>query len=435
MRSTVPKLLFAFVLVAMMISAAYALAAPVPPPAPAALLWFDPVNTMGIALSRDGQYVAVVTDNELRYYGRGSSTPLWTNATQSQYISVAISADGNYVAVGANGFVAFWANARSRTGSNNPATWTTVNLYGPIERRCIAISDDGNYVAACGTGPDVFYWAGAAGRTGANQQTTWKYSLGYQVEAIAITPDGNYVAVVNSGGYVAYWKNAVTLTGIQPPASWSGQAPGEHLVDVAISNDGNYVAAAGAPSTVYYWGGALSRSTTTETHSWAGGALVPFSSVDMSSSGDSVIAGAEDGVYFWSGARALTGTPTQTWKHSTTDPAIDVAIDSAGDYMAACTASFATLYFFDSTGSVKWSYEVDADKLSISSDGATLAAGTPALGTALLMSTGFSTHVTPSGPVGGFMEPVNKLAVLAPYLALFGVIGAAAVIYWKRPVI
>jgi len=39
----------------------------------------------------------------------------------------------------------------------------------------------------------------------------------------------------------------------------------------------------------------------------------------------------------------------------------------------------------------------------------------------------------PSGPVGGFMEPVNKLAVFAPYLALFGVIGTVAVIVWKRP--
>ena len=36
-------------------------------------------------------------------------------------------------------------------------------------------------------------------------------------------------------------------------------------------------------------------------------------------------------------------------------------------------------------------------------------------------------------PVGGLIEPVNKLAVFAPYLALFGVIGAIAVLFWKRP--
>ncbi len=39
----------------------------------------------------------------------------------------------------------------------------------------------------------------------------------------------------------------------------------------------------------------------------------------------------------------------------------------------------------------------------------------------------------PVAPVGGFLEPVNKLAVLAPYLALFGMVAAVAVVFWKRP--
>jgi hypothetical protein len=41
--------------------------------------------------------------------------------------------------------------------------------------------------------------------------------------------------------------------------------------------------------------------------------------------------------------------------------------------------------------------------------------------------------VAPVGPVGGFVEPVNKLVVFAPYLALLGVIGAVAVVFRKRP--
>ena len=37
-------------------------------------------------------------------------------------------------------------------------------------------------------------------------------------------------------------------------------------------------------------------------------------------------------------------------------------------------------------------------------------------------------------PVGGVVEPVNKLAVFAPYLALFGIAAAAvAVVFWKKP--
>ena len=35
-------------------------------------------------------------------------------------------------------------------------------------------------------------------------------------------------------------------------------------------------------------------------------------------------------------------------------------------------------------------------------------------------------------PVGGFMEPVNKLAIAALYLALFGIVATVAVIVWKK---
>jgi len=41
-----------------------------------------------------------------------------------------------------------------------------------------------------------------------------------------------------------------------------------------------------------------------------------------------------------------------------------------------------------------------------------------------------------AAPVGGVVMPVNKLAVVAPYLALFGVVAAVAVVIvapWKKP--
>jgi hypothetical protein len=46
----------------------------------------------------------------------------------------------------------------------------------------------------------------------------------------------------------------------------------------------------------------------------------------------------------------------------------------------------------------------------------------------------FTNAPGPAVPVGGFVEPVNKLAVAAPYLALFGIVAAAvAVVVWKKP--
>lgn len=36
-------------------------------------------------------------------------------------------------------------------------------------------------------------------------------------------------------------------------------------------------------------------------------------------------------------------------------------------------------------------------------------------------------------PVGGFVEPVKKLAVFSPYLVLFGFVATVTIVLWKRP--
>ena len=44
-----------------------------------------------------------------------------------------------------------------------------------------------------------------------------------------------------------------------------------------------------------------------------------------------------------------------------------------------------------------------------------------------------SQHIpSQAGPVGGFMEPVNRLGIVVPYLALFGAVAAVAVVVWKK---
>jgi hypothetical protein len=463
MRSVGLFAVFALALLLAASSAAYAQ----PPP-----IWSDPVDTLSIALSADGQYVVVGTFGEVRFYGRSSSTPLWIySETGITFTSVAISADGSYVAAGSfvgypdfDGRVLFWANAKSLTG--DPAwTWSSVSLNGPLEHRCLVISDDGNTVAACGTGPNVFYWAGATGKSGSDVPTTWRYMLEGRVEAIAISGDGSHVAAagfiyVNGGteGVLVYWNNAGSLTKNDLPGqepTWSGQELGETFVDVAISDDGNYVAVAGAgeapgPSTVYYWAGATSRTGTSEPHTWAGGVDIIFSSVDISCDGDSVIAGSgipidalsvqrldSWGVYFWGGARGLTGNPVPSWFYHTVNPVQDVAINDAGTYMAAVTSNLDTLYFFDKQGNLLWQDStISGDKFSISCDGRTLAVGTPGPLTAYLFDTGYSSPCCGEvEPVGGAVMPVNTLATLGPWLVVVGVvacIGTAVVFAKKR---
>jgi hypothetical protein len=47
----------------------------------------------------------------------------------------------------------------------------------------------------------------------------------------------------------------------------------------------------------------------------------------------------------------------------------------------------------------------------------------------------FTDSPASTGPVGGFVQPINKVAVFAPYLALFGVMAVVvvAVAPWKKP--
>jgi len=422
------------------------------PPPPAELLWMDKEGT-NIALSKDGQYVAavgsVVLSTELRFYGRSSGTPIWTYYAPGDFWSVAISADGSCVAAGNGSHVFFWKNAKSRTPGNTKPTWTSENLFGPIEYRSLDISDDGNYVVASGTGDSVFYWGDAKGISPGttNVPTTWEYSFGYhfaRVHAVDLSSDGNYVVAGTNydvgQGYaaVAYWKNAKSLTGHPgdlppnedgPKPDWMSKDPKTDVVDVVVSDDGEYVAAASETvTTLYYWAGAKSKPLHSAPQAtWQTDSDVHFSSVDMSSDGDKVVAGgfnttsAEPGVYFWNGAKGMTGNPQrQTWNYKTVGIVHDVAINAAGDYMAAANDVFAPyVYFFDSTGDLKWTYDLveeEPNVLSISSDGGTLAIGTRGFDSRHLVSTGFKTP--PPRAVGGFLLPADKLALLSPWIAV-----------------
>jgi hypothetical protein len=430
----VVRSLFAITVIAMMISMVHA--------QPPTLLWSDPVNTQDIDLSKDGRYVANVIyipkqSGQVQFYGRSSGTPIWTWTTEEDLYSVAISADGDSVAAGGGTHVFFWENARSRSTATADPTWTSTAL-GVIDRRCLDISDDGEYVVAGGTGPNLFYWANAKAKAGTDVATTWKAELAGTVEAVDLSDDGGYV-VAGFADNVAYFKNARTRTGAGQTADWISTEPDEYIVDVAVSDDGNYVAAAALLDTVYYWAGAKGLGDDPAT-TWYGGLRVSFTSLDMSCDGDSVIAGAfysDEGpeVYFWSGARTLTGKPQPpSWTYDTDTPVADVAINDAGTYMAAATSGYLTVYFFDNSGALKWSEPVEEPvvmSISISCDGGTLAVGTREIpATSYLFDTGFSTPCCGAAPpVGGVVStPSGALGTITPYLALAVIAGAAAVI-------
>lgn len=434
------KFLISFLLIAMMITVVHA--------QPPTLLWDDAVGTNDVALSKDGNYVAVASGQEVRYYGRDSGIPLWTKQLGSGpfgVISVAISADGDCVAAGTSfpggGEVYFWKNSRTRTASTADPTWNSVNLGGGIEYRCLDISDNGNYVVACGTGQWVFYWANAKGRTTTSESTSWKSEYFVNVEAVDLSSDGDYVVagVYSSSGStpaVAYWKNARSLTGDPQAYDWLSTEPNNQVVDVSISDDGDYVSAATqADASVHYWAGAKSLNGDPSSQ-WWGGQDVSFTSIDMSSDGQSVIAGSEGPtpkIYFWSAAGTLTGKPqSPTWTYTADNGIHDVGINALGDFMVAAQSITIPhkVFFFDKVGDLKWSFELDKSShvVSISSNGDTVAVGTQEVTTAYLLDTGYSSLT----PVGGVTTPINKLEMLTPYLMLVGLIAVLSAFYVVR---
>ena len=422
---------------------------------PPTLLWDDAVGTNDIALSKDGNYVVIASNNEVRFYSKTSGTPLWTSTiADGIYASVAISADGDCVVAGTHFFggdgdVSFWNNARSRTTTSETPTWKSEDLGGGIYRRCLDISDDGDCVVACGTGLWVFYWGNAKGRTTTSESASWKsQEFGY-VFAVDLSSDGNYVAAGTSdisGFGVAYWKNARGLTGDPQGYNWLSTEPDNGISDIAISDDGDSVAVStGVDFSVHYWTGAKSLSGDPASTWWAGEGIA-FSSIDMSSDGDSVIAAGSSAVlgnvdvkngestkavingngvyggtvYFWGQARSRTGKPqAPTWTYDTDGFIHDVAIDDLGNYMAADQNVFVPgkVYFFDFRGILLWSYLIDhADKVSISADGNTLAVGTMnEQNTGYLFDTGYTSSLQ---TVGGVLIPENRLVIIAPYLTL-----------------
>jgi hypothetical protein len=430
----------------MMVSAAYA--------QPPSSLFKQPVPVEEIAVSRYGQYAASVGVKEFSFYDR--THRLWSWSSSENLHSVAISADGNSVVAGGEevapgvaGHVFFWKNAISRSSDTSP-TWVSV-AYGRINERCLDISADGGYVLAgssqgAGSYPTVLYWAGASSKSGVNVAYTWAYpgSGGSLVSAVDLSDNGDYAVVGFSGTdqitpNVGYWKNARTRLGAGQTPDWLS-TEASYVNDVVVSGDGNFVAASGwlAGGAVYYWAGATGLTDNPPT-SWNADfpQTVEFLSVDMSCDGDSVVAGAEsDLVYFWSGARTLTGKPqSPSWTYPTVNYVEEVAINDAGTYMAAATMILASpggnVYFLDRTGVMKWStpYLLDgtATSMSICCDGGTLAVGTGAsAGSAYLFDTGFSSPCC-GGAVGGALTAVDSLAVLTPYLALLGAIAAVTV--------
>jgi WD40 repeat protein len=420
------------------------------------LLWTNPMQVIDQAVSKDGNYIAAVNYTGLYYFAWNDSSPRWWYlsgpAGAGMFLSVAISANGEYVVVGnmTSGSVYYFNNSRTRSGpqASNTYTWISAHFWGfpnsDVERGTIDISDNGEYVVVGGTGDSVYYFVDCPLRSGIMQVWTWSRSSGTgYVHAVDMSADGKYVAIggpdplAGPTGFVAFFKDANVLP---YPANhvWYAHLTGsiQDIMELAVSDDGYSVVAVSetVPITLYYWADATSLSGD-PAPTWA--RQQGFSSVDMSSDGNKVVAGHRvlGSLHYWDNAKTRTGTnELERWTELGSLSVWDVAISDEGNLIAAVGQNFTSgsyeVYFFTPSDELLGYFEVLSRiqdyYLSMSGNGQVTA-----VGGSLFDSLSVFTWLA---PVGGQLLPVNMLELLAPYLLMLTLVvtGVAALLFRRR---
>ncbi|MDH5483022.1 MAG: hypothetical protein OEY22_09115 [Candidatus Bathyarchaeota archaeon] len=355
------------------------------------LKWVNSMAVNDMAVSKDGNYVAAVNSTGLYYFDADNENPLWRYELQAVvFRSVAISTDGDYVVAGdGDGYLHYFNQSTQRVDNQTEPTWISRDLYGPIERGTLDMSANGNYTVVGGTGVIIYYYAGCTSRTGSEQNFTWMYNAPVaDFYTVHISPNGKYVAGGGQrgflNGFVMFFKDADTATDYYTPL-WFTNHTNTLIIDLALSDDGYAVAAVGfelVALTLYYWANATNL-TGDPNATWTCPGI--FTSIDMSASGDDVVAGGylmPRSLHFWSDARTRNGTQSEDWIALVSEVVFDVAISDDGNIIAAPAQDEAynnTAYFFTADGVKIGEYPLAqlSPMVSMSGDGATIAIAGP----------------------------------------------------------
>lgn len=263
--------------------------------------WQDPYTVHSVSISSDGSYIAVGTI-DVYLFSSTSSKPLWGYYPRSTLgnagsVSVSISSDGSYTAAGA--YIENKIYLFSRKSSTPLWSYTTGDFVWSI-----AISSDGNYIAASSAGNDkkVYLFS----RT--SSTPLWSYQAGGSVGSVAISAGGNYIVAGGEDNKIYLFSRASNIP------LWTYDTHGE-VRSVSISSDGSYIVAGSgrpglhtSPYNKVYW---FSRADNTPLWSCQVGSWV--NSVDISLDGRFIVAGSarpDDRVYFFSRITSLTITPS-----------------------------------------------------------------------------------------------------------------------------
>ncbi|MBW2984094.1 WD40 repeat domain-containing protein [Candidatus Woesearchaeota archaeon] len=199
-------------------------------------------NMEGVAISQDGSYIAATLQGRLYFFERGNNQPLWTAEIESGSIGVDMSDDANVIAVGVanageKGDKIFifnkYGNKLGEYKAPHPGYEQTGNFYQPD------VTPDGKYVAVSTGCPDrrAYLFSGKGDLIFRSEQLTYDSP----VHKSAISDDGSLIAY--SADH-AQGEEIVFLFDNEGKKLWSFSSSEDATArSVTLSGDGNYVAA------------------------------------------------------------------------------------------------------------------------------------------------------------------------------------------------
>lgn len=228
-------------------------------------VWNDGFSATSVGLAANGTGAVAGGLGGLRFYSvgdngvwdAGDSVPSWT-ASGISIRNVAISSDGDFLAAGGrgDGTVRFY----NASGSE---IWTYMNV---ADRVSVDISDDGTHVVAGNddssdrNGAQLScFWVGKDGVwTSQDGLPVWTFhatsSLADDVRAVRFCPNHSYIVSGGAAGYAHVYLHR--LDSATPVFASTGSI--YEVETVGVSFDGKYVAAAGTEDSLvhlYYTGG------------------------------------------------------------------------------------------------------------------------------------------------------------------------------------
>lgn len=321
-------------------------------------------QVQNIAISDNGNYIAVKTNDYIYFFSKDSNQPLWkyqceTGAEDPSGGSgwVDISFDGEYVAGGCRESL----NLFSKSGK---LVWT---YKGNIGIYAVSISADGGYLAVATSFSDELIFFSRK-----SNKPLWKYKATSDVHGLSVSSDGSLIA---AGSHSPEEKAYLFSKESNAPLTGYKTSPDAPVWTAAMSRDGKYTVYGLDSANTYTSIFLFSNDKNTPLKTWTTDWWVR--SVDISSNGKYIAAGSGDhNLYLID-----MDKDEPLWKFEADERVGSVSISQDGNYIAAGSKDKKVYLFSKESKIPLWDYKTDSwvDSIAISADGAYIVAGTGAV--------------------------------------------------------